>query len=264
MTKARFALFKRIVGLFICNPVVGNLIGFLYRDRIPFRGVMIDVSLANVQPKNKCSLRFNMYESAEARFVEKYLYSQIDTVDLGASLGAISSKIASILEPGVSLTCVEGNPQLIPCLKRNLDINATHLRTFLTSAAIAYGTDSVQFVVMDDNLCSSANNKSTFLSVDVPAVELNQLLAQNQIGTYQLVCDIEGAELGIVQNDSLALLNCVQIIMELHGIVQGDTTIDENMLIKMFLEKGFALIDRYGSVVVLRRDIPVDFTRSLA
>ena len=187
------------------------------------------------------------------RFVEKYLCNQLDTVDLGASLGAVSSKIASILKPNISLVCVEGNPQLTACVKRNLSINASHLQVCVVSAAIAYGTDSVQFVVHDNNLCSSASNKSTWRSIDVPAIELNQLLGQNMIGTFQLVCDIEGAELGIIQNDSDALLKCLQIIIELHGVTHNGEAISEENILAMFVEAGFFLVDRYGSVVVLRR-----------
>jgi FkbM family methyltransferase len=253
MTRAKFVLLKRLVSTVVCHPIVGRFIGYFYADKIPFRGVIVDVSLVNIPPENKCLLRWGLYESAEVRFVEKYLCNQLDTVDLGASLGAVSSKIASILKPNVSLVCVEGNPQLTACVKRNMCINASHLQVSVVPAAIAYGTDSVQFVVHDNNLCSSASKNSTMRSIDVPAIELNQLLVQNMIGTFQLVCDIEGAELGIIQNDSDSLLKCVQIIIELHGVTQGGQAISEENILAMFFEAGFFLVDRYGSVVVLRR-----------
>ena len=253
MTRAKFVLLKRLVSTVVCHPIVGRFIGYFYANKIPFRGVIVDVSLVNIPPENKCLLRWGLYESAEVRFVEKYLYSNVNTVDLGASLGAMSSKIASILKPNVSLVCVEGNPQLTACIKRNLDLNASHLKTSIVPAAIAYGTNTVQFVVQDNNLCSSANVKSTSHAIDVPAVELNQILTQNQIGSFQLVCDIEGAELEIIQNDAKAFSGCVQIIAELHGVVQGDKTISEDAILTKFVAEGFTLIDRYGSVVVLRR-----------
>jgi FkbM family methyltransferase len=244
---------KRLISTFICHPIVGKFIGYIYENKIPFRGVIVDVSLVNIPPENKCLLRWGLYESAEVRFVEKYLYSHINTVDLGASLGAMSSKIASILKPNISLVCVEGNPRLTACIKRNLDLNASHLKVAVIPAAIAYGTDSVKFFVQDNNLCSSASNESTLQSIDVPAIELNQLLRQNQIETFQLVCDIEGAELGIIQNDTNALSKCIQVILELHGVTQNSNAICEEDILSMFIDAGFFLIDRFGCVVVLRR-----------
>ena len=256
MSKARFVFLKRLVSAVICHPYLGRIIGYVYRDRIPFRGVVVDVSLVNIPPANKCLLRWGLYESAEVRFVEKYLYDHVNTIDLGSSLGAMSSKIASILKPNGTLVCVEGNPRLTACIERNLEINASHLKTVVVPAAIAYGTNCVSFTVEDDNLCSSANSESA-RSIDVPAIELNQLLAQNQISSFQMVCDIEGAELGIIQNDAKALSACVQIIAELHGVVHGDRTINEESLLELFLDAGFSLKDRFGSVVVLRREVQI-------
>ena len=177
------------------------------------------------------------------------------TIDLGASIGAVGSQIAKQLSQNTTLISVEGNPYLSECLRNNMSNNASHLNCEVVDAAIAYGVKTIRFSVENDNLCSANSGSESSQRVEVTAIGLSDILSRFEIEQYQLVCDIEGAELQIVRNDPESLRNCSQIIIELHGVREDGILVLPEEVLSMLYSLGFELIDRYGPVAVLRRNI---------
>ena len=249
----KYRLLKQCVGAIICSQLAGKLIAFIYGNRIPFRGTVIDVSQTHVSSKNKALLFWGLYESAEVRFVDKYTLPDIPAIDLGASLGAISSHIASRLQPGTQLICIEGNPKLNLTLRQNLERNASHLAFEIIQAAIGYGVETVTFALADDNLYSRKTGQRTSVTAEVPAIKLTDAVRKLTSSRYQLISDIEGAELEILRQDLDSLKGCQQIIIELHSVKENGTFVTVEDMLNQLQSCGFEIIDRYGSVAVLRR-----------
>jgi len=209
-----------VLGDLICHPWVGRRIGRVFRERVPARGVVIATDSEVVNDRTKAQIFWGIYESAEIRFVKGHLRSDLDVVELGSSLGVVSSHIAIALKPEARLVCVEANPELIPIIKANTLANAAGAKVTILQRAIDYdpGRRQVLLQVSDNTAASRVSPESVSVadSVEVPTARLADVLKAQEIGRYALVADIEGAEAGILLNDAEALESCEQIIIELH------------------------------------------------
>jgi FkbM family methyltransferase len=244
---------KKVLAYFAMHPIVGMLVGRLFRDDIPFHGMKIDVRGTGMPPANKAALAWGIYESAEYRFVRDHLLNDLPVIDLGSSIGAVSSVIASRLLSGQRLLCVEANPQLIPALTRNVKRHGSHLEAEVVHAAVCYDAEAVGFTVAVNNLVSTINSGSGDTTVEVPAVTLAALAARFPGEPFQLVADIEGAELELFSHDLAALSLCRLMIVELHDTRRSEKTYTPDFLEGMIVDAGFLITARYGKVVVCRR-----------
>src|ERR1700730_12780210 len=82
---------KRVIARIICHPLIGRIISLVFRDRIPSRGSLIHTKDKAVVPSVKAALFWGLYESAEVRFVKEFLRSDLDVIELGSSLGVVTS-----------------------------------------------------------------------------------------------------------------------------------------------------------------------------
>ena len=239
---------------FLTHPLIGRGIGRLLGNSIPHGNVRLDLSSAAVADRTRACIYWGLYESAERRFIQKYLYDSVDVVELGSSIGANSSIAAGRLKQGTRLVCVEANATLLETLHGNLGLNAKHLEVSVVNAAICYSGPSIQFAVHPDGISSAVNHshdRST--TVEVPATTLSSIIAEHVESQYQLISDIEGAEVEILELDRSAFASCKQIIIELHTATFRDKEYSIEDLIAKFVSLGYRQIDRHGPVVVFRK-----------
>jgi len=231
------------------------MIGRLMRDRIPLRGCVYDTSDPCVDATVKAMLFFRGYESAEIRFVQKYLRRDLDVVELGASLGVVSSQIAKRIGSGRRLVSVEANAALLPTLRRNVAQNAPHVSVTIVNAALHYDGPEVSLSLGPTNLDAHvAAGAHANAIMAVRAVTLASLVAEHGIDRYALVSDVEGAEAAIFVNEGAALERCEQVIVELHEVLYREVSYSVDALLELAREKhGFDVVDRYGPVCVLSR-----------
>ena len=100
----------------------------LMGGRVGNRGSRIDTNNPAVTPWVRTLVYWDMYETAELRFVQRYLPSDLDVVELGGSIGVVASQIARRLEPGRQLISVEANPQIVNLLRENIGKNGPQIR----------------------------------------------------------------------------------------------------------------------------------------
>jgi FkbM family methyltransferase len=249
----RWVGLKRLVANVIQSGPIGDAISWFYGDVIPFHGIPIDVSQSGIPAANKAALWWGMSESAEHRFIKAYLQPNLPVIELGSSIGAISSAIAGKLDRGQWLKCVEANPFLIPQLRKNLDRNASHLSAEIIHAAVCYEGETVRFGISTNNLTSSIPADPGAHTTTVPAVTLRALLAHGDRGPYQLVADIEGAEITFLLHDAESLRSCQVMVLELHNTESNGLSYTPNDLQHLIESLGFRIAARYGSVVACRR-----------
>ena len=243
---------KRFVGPIIANRWTGIVAARVLGDRIPHRGLTIDTSSPVVDPETKAALLVNGYESAEFRFVQRYLPVDCDVIELGGSLGVVSCTIRRRIAADRRQIVVEADPRLATVLRRNLAINDCARGVEIVEAAISYaGGATVQFALGERSDSGRiAADASGLPTIEAPVVTLSQLIERHGLTDFALVCDIEGVEWRIVEHDLDALAKARLIIMETHG-VPGHGSHDD--LVAAIVATGrFGLLDRYGPVVVLQ------------
>jgi FkbM family methyltransferase len=251
-SRARIVL-NNIVGRALISRYMGNLIARIFRDQIPFRGLVVNTEAPSISPETKCRLLFRMYESAEVRFVIRYLRRDLDVIELGSSLGVVSCLIRRLIARSQKLVCVEPNPELVPILLRNLSRNAPSEYTTVKTCAVtgdAHERGHASFQLGASN-SSRIALEGDCGSMSVPVSTLSGLQRETDIETYALVCDIEGAEAGLLFEDKDAFRQCRQIIIELHDTVWRGQTITVDSMCRLIGEQlGFVLRERYGPVFV--------------
>ncbi len=249
------ALKVRVAEL-LSRPAVGRVVGAVLRDRIPIRGCVIDTRDGGIAPAVKAMLLFRLYESAEIRFVQRLLRTDLDVVELGGCLGVVSSQIARRLQRGRRLVTVEPNPRLGEVIRRNVLANAPDALLTVVSAAIDYSADGPQTTLAlgEANIDSAlATGAETRPSVRVPATTLGRVLADHGMDEFVLVSDIEGAEAGMLQRDGDSLAKCKQVLIELHPTTfEGRPVSVEDMLAGL-RRLGFRQVESYGPVFAFRR-----------
>ncbi|QNP29908.1 FkbM family methyltransferase [Cylindrospermopsis curvispora] len=242
---------KRVVSYFICHPLVNWTIGIIFQNLIPHQGSRILVPPGG--GKLKSYLFFGLYESAEIRMINKYLPVNMDVIELGSSIGGVSCVLAKKLSPQNKLICVEANPNLLNLLAKNLTVNAPEKKTKIINGAVTYnGLDEVSFSISHCPLSSSLGEGDTALLV--PAIQLKDIIQSEDLTDYTLVCDIEGAEVEIIFNDTESLLACKLAIFELHATTYENKHFDVDNLIKLIESRTLLrLISRYGCVCTFAR-----------
>lgn len=239
------------VGSALIRPEIGRVAARLLHNRIPFRGLTVDTSDPLVHDGVKAALLFQAYESAEYRFVKRYLLPDRDALELGGSIGVMTATIRGLLDPGRRHVVVEADPRLIRILRRNLELNGRR-NVEVEEAAIAYGTDYVSFAIGPNSLGGKIDNgEAAGETIEVPAVTLAELVERHALDGFCLVSDVEGVEWQILREDAGALTRAQRIIIEAHARERFGGY-------GAFLEElpkaiPFREIDRYGCVAVFDR-----------
>jgi FkbM family methyltransferase len=221
------------------------------------RGVSIDTSDATVTPHVKASLFWGFYESAEIRFVRRYLSAAYDAVELGSSLGVVSCHVRRKLRADRRLVCVEADRNLLSVLRSTLRLNACEDNVTILNGAIHYGLEaSVMFAAGASNIegrLATTSTKGSPFAVD--AITLATVLSRGGIeGPFTLVCDIEGAEADLIQRERATLERCKQIIIECHPTLVNGVAVGPDQLGALLVRThGFALRARCGPVYAFER-----------
>ncbi len=253
-----FLAIKVKIGTLITQPAIGNFLARIFKNRIPAGGCIIDTASPLITPTIKACLFWGLYESAEIRFVGHYLRRDLDVIELGSSLGVVACHIRKRIDATRRLICVEANPDLAPLIKQNLRINGLATNVDVVSKAIDYthgSGNTALFVRGRSNLAGVVSLRaSANRGLKVDRTTLLQILKESRIGNYALVCDIEGAEAGIILRDKEALLRCKLMIIELHETILSEKPLSIDSLEKSLRSiHDFKLVARHGRVFVFER-----------
>ncbi len=251
---------KSKVGKILFSDFVGNLISIYFKNNIPCYDCIVDTNSSFFTNTMRASIYFKAYEGAEIRFIRKYLPSNRDVIELGSSLGIVSSQIAKKLDFSQSrLFCIEANHELLNNLKSNIKINGgDNIKYKILNNLIDYSKptgSTIDFYANSDILVSSKFiEKNQINDTNIQKIEnlyLSELLKTNLIKDYTLICDIEGGEIDFLINDVDSLRNCKLMIIELHDTKYLGKNYSIDNLIDIINNFGFfTLIDSYGPVAV--------------
>jgi FkbM family methyltransferase len=227
---------------------VGGFLRPLGMRRARRHGVVVDLRSPLVNNHCVAALFWGIYEWGERRAIQRWLLKDVPVVELGASIGFISSLAARTTTAGAHVA-VEANPNLLPLLRQNLQLNDQQDKVRVVWGAIDYsGAAEVSLDLGNgSNLGGAvASGGNTSSDVTVPTTTLNDLLKEHGLRKFTLISDIEGAEIGLLDESPDAISACEQMIIELHPTTdrQGKKlTLDE---------LGHAIADRWKLRVVHR------------
>lgn len=247
---------KKFIAHWLCHPWVGALLRWLLRNRINFRGCIIHTDDQAIPSSTVASLFWGLYEKAEVMLVRSHLRTDLDVVELGSSIGGVSSHIARLLNPECKLICVEADPDLSAVLRRNLNANGGE-KAAIFSGAIDYSGQ--RHVIFSSNPFNRAVSRvaltDTPYTKAVHAVTLHSIIADYAVtDDFVLVSDIEGAEIGFLRQDVDTLKRCQQMIIELHRGAHNGKVYEVDEMSRMIQnELGFELSSRRGNVFLFER-----------
>lgn len=252
---------KTVARRVLLNRVVGGALRRMKHDRFAVHGTCIATTPRDVVSAEVCAaLTFETYESAEVALVQSLLIPDLDTIELGGALGVTGSVILRKLTPPARLITAEFRPELLPILQRNLSLNSHGDRFSILPKAISYspGTDRTtlaDFVIPAGSFGSRKGYKHAlgFRTIQAETTTLREICEEFSLGSFQLICDIEGAELELIEQDAAVLEKCRLLIIELHEANRPARTVGPGQLCDLLLGQGFHVVARNGNVLALTR-----------
>jgi FkbM family methyltransferase len=228
------------------NWLVGRYVE-LSGNKVTIRGQRFFVDNPLIETRRKSWMYFGIYELSELDFVERYIDRADAVIEVGGSIGVVSCAVNRKLADPTQHIVVEANPGLIETLKKNRELNQCQFR--IECAAVAYGTENVQFQQAENFLGGSVARKDG-KSIVVKTTTLKRLVAEMGSSPVSLVCDIEGAELELVRNELAVLRDCiVRIVMETHPGKVGQEA--NGAMLRTLQDAGFDLLEVSRNVVAL-------------
>lgn len=177
----------------------------------------LDVSIpAEINFSIKKAVMNSTYEEPERLLVSRYVDPSLPVIELGGSLGILSSYLSNILNADTAYTIVEANPNIVDICRENALRPKPKRSLTVINAAIAYDVDAVRFEISDNILGNKISSGDNVATVDVPARTLTSLVSEAMSAGYTLVMDIEGSELDVLEHDAEAFENCRLTIVEVH------------------------------------------------
>ena len=194
------------------------------------------------------------YEAKEARYIQAYLPAGATVLELGASLGVVSSTILG--RKPERLISYEAVGPLGDIARQVVAHNHPAAPWELVHCAIAAeGVDEVSFDWSPEyTQGGTVADESAKSLIRVPAVSLAGAIARHRLpSTAWLVMDIEGMEWELARHQAKALHHFDGIIVECHDIKEGKRSIPHAEVLAEILKAGFTVVARRGQVSVLRR-----------
>lgn len=192
------------------------------------------------------------YEAEEAGMVRDYLLPGTNVIELGGCFGVVSALVRKTIGPEARHVIVEANPSLIDPLTRNAGQGAAPGQTDVLNAAVDYsGAASVTFSIGPNAHMSRLGAGAR--TVTVPAVRLVDLVARLPAGPYALVCDIEGAELGLFAAEADALDRIGLLVLETHPDAYPRGKEDLDAMLTTLAAAGLVQVRAEADVVCFRR-----------
>ena len=197
------------------------------------------------------------YEAKEARFIQAYLPAGSVVLELGASLGFVSSvilgrwpsrlvsyeavpRLADIAEQVVYRNHPDATWELVPSAIADEDVG---------EVGFAWSPEQAQRGMVTEG--PDAPGKEL---LRIPATSLAGVIARHGLpdGSW-LVMDIEGMEYRLARRQATALRHFAGIIVECHDVDDEGRRVSHAVVLAAIVAAGFDVIDRRGKVAVLRR-----------
>lgn len=194
------------------------------------------------------------YEAKEARYIRAYLPDGAQVLELGASLGIVSSIILG--RRPARLVSYEAVGSLADVARQVVAHNHPSAPWELVHCAIAdEGVSQVAFDWSPEfTQGGSVARSGGPARLRVPAASLAAVITRHALpDTAWLVMDIEGMEWELARRQAAALRHFAGIIVECHDVKDGERQVPHEEVVAELAKAGFEIAARRGQVSVLLR-----------
>lgn len=207
-------------------------------------GIKVPMKNSPLSPKMRRHLMRGGYERAERKLVAQLVPAGSRVIEVGASLGILTSLLVKKVGPDGEVVAVEANRTLSEHFARQLKANGLSARLIhalgypLWSAAIPEAVRKQKFNEAKSNLSGRADASSP--GSEVPWKTLGEISAEAGLRDPDvLVIDIEGAETAWLEQRPDFPLSVKVVIVEIHPHLIGEATAAG--CVQALLDTGFRL-----------------------
>lgn len=227
------------------SDLSGKMIRKFYRNIIPMNGLIFDVSNPGITNRTAATIFHKAYEKNELLFISKYLNTSLPTIEFGSSIGVTGSFIGKL--SAEKIYCVEANPELITTIERQFELNKLD-RHVIYNAAVSTSKNPVYLKRPGSSDTSLLVTETDGTEMIIESTSLRDILDNEHIAEFNLVCDIEGSEVDFLTNEPDSLNNCRLLIIELHQTVFNDKRYQIGDIEEIIRNLGFKLLERKEEV----------------
>jgi FkbM family methyltransferase len=167
-----------------------------YKARLDGVTISLDNHLITTHFKGRIIVGW--YEEYEREIIQKYLPQDEPVIELGGSIGVVACQVNRRLLSPEKHVVVEANPELIPTLKKNRDLNGCQFE--IVEAAIGYGSEYITFFSNDVSLLGSIYHGGG-QKWKVAAKTLQSIAENAGFRYFNVISDIEGSEIGLIDHE---------------------------------------------------------------
>jgi FkbM family methyltransferase len=252
---------KKLIYNCINSPFGGTLSAPFIQEPIRSGDLYIRTGRrGRVDTLEKLHLRFGRYERHERMLVRKWFREDLDTLDLGASIGVISCEILRRLK-NHKVVGVEADPDLCSIAEQNIRLNFPDCEAEMINASITEDGARDSFVQfgrplsgnLGGHVLGTLEGHSSIISV--PALPFSDVVRRLNGAKFQMACDIEGSEIPLFIHSADAFRDCELMMIELHhssyqGVAytpaQEEAIITKNLAMNKVYQKGSVCIFARG------------------
>jgi len=219
------------------NWLIGRAVE-LTGNRVRLHGLTFSVDNPLITTPHKSTLFFGHYEVEEIELARRHLDPGRPLIELGGSIGVVACVTNRLLRRPDRHVVVEASPVLLPTLEANRMIN--DCKFTIEHAALAYNTDAIDFPLEGHFLHGRVGGSDN--TARVQTVALGKLIEKYDFETINLVSDIEGAEIELVEHEPDVLRGRVKtIVMETHAQYRGEDRV--SAMLATLAKLGFDPLD---------------------
>jgi FkbM family methyltransferase len=234
--------------IMINNRFIGKTVEF-FGNRVRIDGLVFSVDSSSIKTSHKSVLFFGLHELDERFLLRRHLPRHLPIVECGGGLGVISCLANRTINNPYMHVVIEANPQMIPLLQKNCNINSCKFKIY--NKAIFYENQSIEFS-LDPGFVGSGIHHDSGEKITVGTTSIKEMANTSGFEKFSLICDIEGSETNLVNNEFDILKDRVDfILIEFHPAIIGVRAVDD---IHSRLEHaGFILVEMKGDNAVFKK-----------
>lgn len=227
----------------------------LWPEFAELEGVKVPIRGSFLAPKMRRHLMRGGYERAERKLISRLIRPGDAVIELGASLGIISTMLARKVGPGGSVVSVEPNGHLRPHFERQLAVNGEKVRLIsalgcpLWSGPVPEEVSRQRFAAVENSLSGRAAGAD---GTAMPWLSLKEIAEQAGIAAVTvLVIDVEGGEQVWCDHTPGFPKSVKTVIVEIHPHLIGEEK--AGACVQALVMEGFAITAISGTVFGLTR-----------
>jgi len=195
-----------------------HFFGFLFEvlnKQYRTSGLRFEIPNNLISRSFKTRFFFDTYEIEERKYLDKFLDPDDKVLELGGCIGVVSCFVNRILNHSQGHVVVEANPNLIPWLNKNRELN--HCSFEVENCVIS--DQKMNEFYLHDLIVGGSPYRHTSEKIQVQGKTIDEIEASYETRFDTLIMDIEGGELNFLRNNTDFISRIEKVFVEIHGFL---------------------------------------------